>query len=64
MISHLKGLQTKCKNSQELAAVAAKQAISLLRYTKVLRPDAAFFEAGQAAKVQYTLSKYHTFLID
>jgi intraflagellar transport protein 172 len=51
MISHLKSLQSKCNETQELVAVSAKLAIALLRYTKELRPDAAFLEAGQAAKV-------------
>ena len=50
-ISHLKCLKEKLKGKSELALLVAKQSISLLRYTNEIRPDIAFFEAGQAAKV-------------
>jgi intraflagellar transport protein 172 len=42
-----------CLTKKELANVAAKIAISLLRYTKVIAADKAFLDAGQAAKVKF-----------
>ena len=44
-------MKEKIKNNTELNVLLAKQSIALLRYTNDIRPDVAFFEAGQAAKV-------------
>ncbi|KAI8928779.1 hypothetical protein BC831DRAFT_447367 [Entophlyctis helioformis] len=49
-ISHLAALKNYCLKKRDLAYFAAKQAISLLRYTKDIPADRAFLEAGQAAK--------------
>ena len=54
MITHLKQLKAKCQDNSELAQLTAKQAIALLRYTKDIRPDLAFLEAGRCAKVSMT----------
>lgn len=56
-ISHLKSLKEKIKNNTELNVLLAKQSIALLRYTNDIRPDVAFFEAGQAAKVFFIFYK-------
>ncbi|KAH9246952.1 hypothetical protein BASA81_015465 [Batrachochytrium salamandrivorans] len=50
LISHLGALKLYCLKKRDLNYFAAKQAISLLRYTKMIQPDRAFLEAGQASK--------------
>lgn len=52
-ISHVLCLRTHCSSKKELSLFAAKQAISLLRYTSVLPAIKTFFDAGQAAKVRF-----------
>lgn len=54
-ISHLKSTKEKIKGNPELNTILAKVAIALLRYTNEIRPDVAFFEAGQAAKVLHII---------
>ncbi|KAI8999812.1 hypothetical protein BC832DRAFT_563653 [Gaertneriomyces semiglobifer] len=50
LIAHLHALRQYCSQKKGLAYFAAKQSISLLRYTDILPPDRIFFEAGEAAK--------------
>jgi intraflagellar transport protein 172 len=50
-IAHLLSNRSYCSTKKELLYFAAKQSISLLRYTKVLPVDKTFMEAGKAAKV-------------
>jgi hypothetical protein len=54
-IAHLFTLKHYCSRKKDLVYFGAKQAISLLRYTKDIQPDAAFYEAGRAAKVRFAL---------
>ncbi|KAI8818942.1 uncharacterized protein EV422DRAFT_125936 [Fimicolochytrium jonesii] len=49
-VAHLVTLKNYCKRKKDLSYFAAKQAIATLRYTKELRPDQMFYEAGEAAK--------------
>jgi intraflagellar transport protein 172 len=49
--SHLLSLLIKSKDSMELKPICAKIAISLLRYTHLIRPDQAFYEAGFYSKL-------------
>lgn len=56
-ICHLKSLKEKLKGSMDMSTIVAKQSIALLRYTDLIRPDVAFFEAGQAAKVIFDVLK-------
>ncbi|KAJ3089478.1 hypothetical protein HK102_006328 [Quaeritorhiza haematococci] len=49
-ITHLVTLRNYCAKKRDLLTFAAKQSISLLRYTKEITPDKAFYEAGAAAK--------------
>ena len=50
MIAHLMDLREKCIKNPEFNTLVAKQSISLLRYTDILRPDIAFYKAGKDAK--------------
>ncbi|KAI9201990.1 uncharacterized protein BJ171DRAFT_584638 [Polychytrium aggregatum] len=49
-IAHLLNLRNYCSKKRELAYFVAKQSISLLRYSRDIPADRAFFEAGEAAK--------------
>ncbi len=51
-ITHLGAMKSLCARKPELATFAAKQAISLLRHTKSIPVDRAFYEAGRLAKVR------------
>ena len=51
MIVHLITLKSYCSSKKDLQVFAAKQAISLLRYTDDIPVDYAFYEAGKMAKV-------------
>ncbi|KAI8804484.1 hypothetical protein BJ742DRAFT_824622 [Cladochytrium replicatum] len=50
MICHLITLRNHCQKKQDLIYFAAKQSISLLRYTNEIPPDRTFYQAGQYAK--------------
>ncbi|KAI8611221.1 hypothetical protein BC830DRAFT_1069003 [Chytriomyces sp. MP71] len=50
-IVHLLTLRNYCAKKRELALVAAKQSIALLRYIGEIPPDRAFYEAGHFSKV-------------
>lgn len=56
-ISHLKSIKENLKGNSEFCVIIAKQSIALLRYTNEIRPDVAFFEAGQAAKACFNYLK-------
>jgi intraflagellar transport protein 172 len=43
-------LRNYCSKKRDLAYFAAKQSISLLRYTREISPDKAFYDAGHYAK--------------
>jgi intraflagellar transport protein 172 len=45
-------MRNYCSSKKDLLYFASKEAISLLRYTKLIPVDVTFMEAGQAAKVQ------------
>ncbi|KAJ3253804.1 hypothetical protein HK103_005291 [Boothiomyces macroporosus] len=55
-IAHYMNLHYMCSKKRDLLYFAAKQAISLLRYTNILPADKTFLEAGQAAKNSGMLS--------
>ncbi|KAJ3125766.1 hypothetical protein HK098_008226 [Nowakowskiella sp. JEL0407] len=50
-ISHLLNFKNHCLKKKDLHYFAAKQAISLLRYTQDIPADKTFYDAGQAAKM-------------
>jgi len=50
-IVHLITLKSYCSVKKDLQTFAAKQAISLLRYTNDIPVDYAFYEAGKLSKV-------------
>lgn len=52
-IAHLYTLRENCNKKPELVEFSAKTAISLLRYVKDIPADKAFFDAGQASKVNH-----------
>jgi intraflagellar transport protein 172 len=56
VIAHHMKLRDYCAKKTELASFAAKNAISLLRYTKNIPADLAFMEAGQLCKVIYKMT--------
>ena len=49
-ISHLLNMKNNCSKNRDLIYFAAKQSISLLRYSNLIPADRAFLDAGQAAK--------------
>lgn len=51
IICHLMVLKNHCKEKKELLGICAKISIALLRYTKDIQIDKAFYEAGLNAKV-------------
>ena len=50
-ISHLISLRNNCAKKPELSYFAAKQSISLLRYTRDIHLSQTFYDAGLFAKV-------------
>lgn len=52
-IAYYMDMRNYCSSKKELVYFASKEAISLLRYTKLIPVDVAFMEAGQAAKVRH-----------
>lgn len=55
IIVHLITLKSYCSSKKDLHPFAAKQAISLLRYTNDIPVDYAFYEAGKMAKVNISI---------
>jgi len=51
IIVHLITLKSYCSSKKDLQPFAAKQAISLLRYTNDIPVDYAFYEAGKMSKL-------------
>ena len=49
--SHYLTTRTACLGVPQLAGLAAKISVSLLRYTNILPPDRAFYQAGLLCKV-------------
>ena len=49
--SHYLTTRTACLGVPQLAGLAAKISVSLLRYTDILPPDRAFYQAGLLCKV-------------
>ncbi len=62
MVTHLLQLKHICSERPALYVLAAKQAISLLRYSHMLNPEMVFYEAGRLAKVRrqkYPMNRYY-----
>jgi len=53
LIVHLIMLKSYCSSKKDLHQFAAKQAISLLRYTNDIPVDYAFYDAGKLSKVDW-----------
>jgi len=51
-VAHYFATRAACYGYQQLASVAAKLSVAMLRYTDLIPVDKAFFEAGQMAKVK------------
>ena len=49
-ITHLLLMKAECGMNPNLSRLYARQCISLLRYTKIVRPDKAFLDAAHACK--------------
>ena len=52
LVSHYMCTRAACVGVAKLEEIAAKISVSLLRYTDILPPDRAFYQAGRECKVR------------